>query len=66
MVKLLKSLLLTVDPTMKQFLLYLQRSTNLIIEDLDDVHVLIDENQKEWVERQVEKRVDRNIDTAAE
>jgi len=51
---------------MKQFLINLQQSTNInfIVDILDAKHILIDPNQRKWVEQEVEKMIEKNIYTA--
>lgn len=45
------------DATVKQILLFINRQTSFILEDLDDYHVLIKENMEVWVRTQLEQEV---------
>ncbi|KZV62248.1 nucleotide excision repair TFIIH subunit [Peniophora sp. CONT] len=55
-----RGVLLTCDSAVKQILLFLNRQTSFILEDLDDYHVLIKENMEVWVRNQLEQELEKN------
>ncbi|KAI9146504.1 TFIIH subunit TTDA/Tfb5 [Paraphysoderma sedebokerense] len=60
MVKAVKGVLVTCDPTVKQIILHLNEQYKFIIEDLDDEHLFIDGGFVQLLKTEVEQRLEEN------
>jgi len=51
-----QGMLVTCDPTIKEYLLYLDKNEmSFIFEDLDETHLFIDPTKKDWIQEKIDK-----------
>ncbi|CAG8587504.1 40913_t:CDS:2 [Gigaspora margarita] len=60
MVKAVKGTIVKCDPAVKQVILSLDKKEKVIIEDLDDNHLLIDTSRVDYIKKEVEKLLEEN------
>ncbi|CAG8682537.1 3806_t:CDS:1, partial [Dentiscutata erythropus] len=48
------------DPAVKQVIISLDKKEKVIIEDLDDRHLLIDTSRVDYIKKEVEKLLEEN------
>ncbi|KZT37777.1 nucleotide excision repair, TFIIH, subunit [Sistotremastrum suecicum HHB10207 ss-3] len=58
--KAVKGVLLTCDAAVKQILLVMNEAQSFIIEDLDDFHLLIKQDEEDRIRRQLETELEKN------